>query len=247
VPAQYRAKLLTLGIALALVLRAIFIAIGATLLNYFSFMFLVFGAILIFTGIKLFQHRDEDPDVDDNALVRYTKKAMPVTPDYRGGHYFVKEAGKRHATPLFIAFVAIASTDILFALDSIPAVYGVTDEPFIVFAANAFALLGLRALFFLVDGLLDRLVYLSSGLATILVFIGIKLALHWAHGIWPGVPQISITFSLLVIAVVLVVTTVASLIKVRRDPQLHAHAGSLTGNVEHDHPGHLDTPERGQA
>jgi tellurite resistance protein TerC len=242
VPAAYRANLLTMGIALALVLRAIFIAVGATLLNYFSFMFLVFGAILVYTGIKLFQHRDEDPDIDDNALVRYTKKTMPVTPDYRGGHYFVKEAGKRHATPLFIAFVAIASTDILFALDSIPAVYGVTDEPFIVFAANAFALLGLRALFFLVDGLLDRLVYLSSGLATILVFIGIKLTLHWAHGIWPGVPEISIMFSLVVIAVVLVITTVASLVKVRRNPELHAHAGSLTGNVEHEHPGHVEPP-----
>ena len=185
VPAEHRHKLLTLGIALALVLRAIFIAIGATLLAYFSFMFLIFGAILIFTGIKLFQHRDEDPDIEDNALVRFTKRRIPVTEDYREGHFFVRENGVRMATPLFIAFVAIASTDILFALDSIPAVYGVTDEPYIVFVANAFALLGLRALFFLVDGLLDRLIYLSSGLAFILVFIGFKLVLHWAHGIWP--------------------------------------------------------------
>lgn len=237
VPAPHRHKLLTLGIALALVLRAIFIAIGATLLAYFSFMFLIFGLVLIFTGIKLFQHRDEDPDVDDNALVRFTKKAMPVTEEYHEGHFFVRIADKRHATPLFIAFVAIASTDILFALDSIPAVYGVTSEPFIVFAANAFALLGLRALFFLVDGLLDRLVYLSTGLALILVFIGFKLGLHWAHGIWPGVPEITIGFSLAFIAVVLTVTTIASLIAVRRNPELHAHAGSLTGNVENDHPG----------
>ncbi len=232
VPAQYRRNLLTLGIALALVLRAVFIAIGATLLSLFSFMFLVFGAILIFTGVKLFQHRDEDPEVEDNILVRATKRAVPVTDDYRNGHYFVREAAGLSATPLFIAFVAIASTDILFALDSIPAVYGVTDEPFIVFAANAFALLGLRALFFLVDGLLDRLVYLSTGLSAILVFIGFKLALHWAHLNWPSVPEISIGTSLGVIAVVLTVTTVASLVAVRRDPSLRAHAGSLTGHVE---------------
>ncbi len=232
VPAEHRHKLLTLGIALALVLRAIFIAIGATLLAYFSFMFLVFGVILIFTGIKLYQHRDQDPDVQDNALVRATKRRIPVTEDYREGHFFVRENGVRMATPLFIAFVAIASTDILFALDSIPAVYGVTNEPYIVFVANAFALLGLRALFFLVDGLLDRLIYLSTGLALILVFIGIKLSLHWAHGIWPSVPEISIVFSLVFIAVVLTVTTVASIVAVRRDPSKRAHAGSFTDNVE---------------
>ena len=232
VPAEHRHKLLTLGIALALVLRAIFIAIGATLLAYFSFMFLAFGVILIVTGIKLYQHRDQDPDVQDNALVRATKRRIPVTEDYREGHFFVRENGVRMATPLFIAFVAIASTDILFALDSIPAVYGVTNEPYIVFVANAFALLGLRALFFLVDGLLDRLIYLSTGLALILVFIGIKLSLHWAHGIWPSVPEISIVFSLVFIAVVLTVTTVASIVAVRRDPSKRAHAGSFTDNVE---------------
>ena len=245
VPAEHRHKLLTLGIALALVLRAIFIAIGATLLAYFSFMFLVFGVILIVTGIKLYQHRDQDPDVQDNALVRATKRRIPVTEDYREGHFFVRENGVRMATPLFIAFVAIASTDILFALDSIPAVYGVTNEPYIVFVANAFALLGLRALFFLVDGLLDRLIYLSTGLALILVFIGIKLSLHWAHGIWPSVPEISIVSSLVFIAVVLTVTTVASIVVVRRDPSKRAHAGSFTDNVEGragkghgDHTGH---------
>jgi tellurite resistance protein TerC len=232
VPAEHRRTLLTLGIALALVLRAIFIAIGATLLAYFSFMFLVFGAILVYTGIKLYQHRDEDPDIEDNALVRATKRRVPVTDDYRGGHFFVREEGIRKATPLFIAFVAIASTDILFALDSIPAVYGVTDEPYIVFAANAFALLGLRALFFLVDGLLDRLIYLSTGLAAILVFIGIKLVLHWGHGIWPSVPEITIQLSLGFIAVVLSIVTVLSVLAVRRDPSLRAHAGSFTDNVE---------------
>ncbi|MGB8021617.1 MAG: TerC family protein [Candidatus Nanopelagicales bacterium] len=237
VPVEHRRSLLTMGIALALVLRAIFIALGATLLHYFSFMFLLFGVILIYTGIKLYQHRDQDPDVTDNAMVRAVKRAIPVTPDYHGGHLFVREGGHRMATPLFIAFVAIASTDILFALDSIPAVYGVTDEPYIVFVANAFALLGLRALFFLVDGLLDRLVYLSTGLALILVFIGFKLALHWAHGVWAGVPEISIGFSLAVIVGVLTITTITSLVAVRRNPELRAHAGSFTDNVEPEAPG----------
>lgn len=243
VPAEHRRTLLTLGIALALVLRGIFIAIGATLLTYFSFMFLIFGVILIVTGIKLYQHRDQDPDIEDNALVRATKRAVPVTEDYREGHFFVHEDGVRKATPLFIAFVAIASTDLLFALDSIPAVYGVTDEPYIVFVANAFALLGLRALFFLVDGLLDRLIYLSTGLAMILVFIGFKLALHWAHGVWPQVPEITITFSLAVIVVILTATTIASLIAVRRNPELRAHAGSFTDNVRDDAAG--GTPPAG--
>ena len=131
------------------------------------------------------------------------------------------------ATLLFVVFVAIGGTDILFALDSIPAVFGVTSEPFIVFTANAFALLGLRALFFLVTGLLDRLVYLSAGLAVILAFIGVKLILHWAHGIEHRVPEISTSVSLIVIAVVLAVTTVASLIKSRRDPAARAHAGAV--------------------
>jgi tellurite resistance protein TerC len=130
------------------------------------------------------------------------------------------------ATPLFIVFVAIGGTDILFALDSIPAVFGVTDQPYIVFTANAFALLGLRALFFLVAGLLDRLVYLSAGLAVILAFIGVKLILHWAHGLEPGVPEISTAVSLIVIGAVLTVTTVASLIKSGRDPAARAHAGA---------------------
>ncbi len=133
-------------------------------------------------------------------------------------------------TPLFIVLIAIGSTDLLFALDSIPAVFGVTDEAFIVFAANAFALLGLRALYFLVTGLLDRLVYLSIGLSIILAFIGAKLMLHWAHLQWKDVPEISTGFSLVVIAIVLVITTVASLIKTSRQPEMKAHAGSLRGH-----------------
>ena len=230
VPPQYQQKLLILGIALALVMRAIFIAIGATLLAYFSFMFLLFGLLLIYTGFALYKHRDEDPEVGDNVLVTATKKVLTTTDDYVEGKFFTRINGKLAATPLFIAFIAIGTTDLLFALDSIPAVFGVTSEPYIVFVANAFALLGLRALFFLVKGLLDRLVYLSIGLAIILVFIGIKLVLHWAHGIWPEVPEVSTGLSLAVIVAVLTITTIASIVAVRKDPDRVAHAGSVRGH-----------------
>jgi tellurite resistance protein TerC len=230
VPEAHQHKVLTFGIIAALILRAIFIALGATLLELFSFMFLIFGLLLLATAIQLYRHRDEDPDVQDNALVRITRRIVPVTDDYHEGRLFIRENGRRLATPLFVVLVAIGSTDILFALDSIPAVFGVTAEPYIVFVANAFALLGLRALFFLVKGLLDRLVYLSTGLAIILAFIGVKLILHWAHGIWSGVPEISTNVSLIVIGVVLLITTGASLIKSRHDPTAVAHAGSLRGH-----------------
>jgi tellurite resistance protein TerC len=154
---------------------------------------------------------------------------LPITDDYVDGKVFTRVDGRRMVTPLFVVLVAIGSTDLLFALDSIPAVFGVTEEPYIVFAANAFALLGLRALFFLVKGLLDRLVYLSTGLAIILAFIGVKLVLHWAHGIVDAVPEIETPVSLALIMLVLVVTTAASIIKVRRDPTVRAYAGSLRG------------------
>ncbi|MCO4275994.1 TerC/Alx family metal homeostasis membrane protein [Pseudarthrobacter sp. HLT3-5] len=228
VPEKYQQKVLIFGIALALVLRAIFIALGAALLQLFSFMFLIFGLVLIVTAVQLYRHRNADPDVHDNVMVRVARRALTVTKDYDGGRMFTRSAGRRAVTPLFIVLLAIGSTDLLFALDSIPAIFGITAEPYIVFTANAFALLGLRALFFLVKGLLDRLVYLSTGLALILAFIGAKLVLHWGHGIDGRVPEISTNISLIVIAVVLTVTTIASLIKVRRDPTARAHSGSLT-------------------
>jgi tellurite resistance protein TerC len=227
VPQKHRQKALTFGIVLALIMRAIFIAVGAALLQLFSFMFLVFGLLLIWTGLQLYRHRDEDPEVEDNALVRITRRLLPTTTEYQGGQLVTRVDGRRAVTPLFIVLVAIGSTDLLFALDSIPAVFGVTEEPYLVFAANAFALLGLRALFFLVQGLLDRLVYLSTGLAVVLVFIGVKLALHWAHTLSDAVPEIPTLLSLAVIAAVLAVTTAASLVKARRDPAARAHAGSL--------------------
>lgn len=234
VPEKYQQKVLIFGIAMALVLRAIFIALGAALLQLFSFMFLIFGLILIVTAVQLYRHRNADPDVHDNVLVRVARRALTVTKDYEGGRMFTRSAGRRAVTPLFIVLLAIGSTDLLFALDSIPAIFGITAEPYIVFTANAFALLGLRALFFLVKGLLDRLVYLSTGLALILVFIGVKLVLHWGHGIDGRVPEISTNTSLIVIAAVLTVTTIASLIKVHRDPTARAHAGSLTAEDTSD-------------
>jgi tellurite resistance protein TerC len=227
VPAEYQQKALTFGIVMALVMRAIFIAVGAALLQLFSFMFLVFGLLLIWTAVQLYRHRDEDPEVEDNALVRITRRVLPTTTEYQQGRLVARAGGRRAVTPLFIVLVAIGSTDLLFALDSIPAVFGVTDEPYLVFTANAFALLGLRALFFLVQGLLDRLVYLSTGLAVVLGFIGVKLILHWGHTLSDAVPEIPTLTSLVVIVAILAVTTVASLARSRRDPAARAHAGSL--------------------
>jgi len=238
VPAEHQQRVLTFGILAALILRAIFIALGAALLSAFSFMFLVFGLLLIFTAVQLFRHREEDPSVEDNALIGVARQRLPFTDQYHGGNLFTNIDGARVATPLFLVLLAIGSTDLLFALDSIPAVFGVTEEAYIVFAANAFALLGLRALFFLVSGLLDRLVYLSTGLALILAFIGAKLILHFAHLQEKSIPEISTGTSLIVIAVVLTVTTVASLAKVRREPEARAHAGSLRGHRDvRDKPG----------
>jgi tellurite resistance protein TerC len=237
VPAEYQQKVLTIGILLALVLRAIFIALGAALLAAFSFMFLVFGILLVATAVQLFRHRDQDPSVEDNALVAIARRRLPFTDRYEDGRLVTRLDGRRVLTPLFLVLLAIGSTDILFALDSIPAIFGISREAFIVFAANAFALLGLRALFFLVSGLLDRLVYLSTGLSLILALIGVKLILHFGHLQSDQVPEIATSTSLILIVVILTVTTVASLVKVRKDPAARAHAGSLR-----DHPPKREEP-----
>jgi tellurite resistance protein TerC len=234
VPARHQQRVLIFGIIAALVMRAVFIALGAALLSLLSFMFAVFGLLLIWTAVRLYRHRGEDPDVQDNPLVRASRRILPVSDAYAGGKLITRAGGRRVATPLFIVFLTIGGTDILFALDSIPAVFGVTGQPYIVFAANAFALLGLRALFFLVTGLLDRLVYLSGGLALILAFIGVKLILHWGHGLDHRVPEITTAVSLIVIGVVLTVTTVASLAKSRGDPSARAHAGTVIGAPTQD-------------
>lgn len=236
VPPRYQQEVLTFGIIIALILRVIFIVLGAALLNAFSFMFLIFGLILLYTAVQLFRHRDEDPDVGENGLVKAARRFLPISDEYVDGKMTTRIDGKRMFTPLFLVLLAIGGTDLLFALDSIPAVFGVTEEAYIVFVANAFALLGLRALFFLVKGLLDRLVYLSTGLSIILAFIGVKLILHWAHkDINESVPEVSTPVSLGVILGILVITTVLSLMKSRKDPSLKAHAGSLRAGSDHQH------------
>jgi tellurite resistance protein TerC len=228
VPSIYHQRVLMIGVLLALVLRAIFIAVGAAALAAFSFTFVIFGAILIWTGFGLFKHWDEDPTPEDNFLVKAISKRMTITDKFDGSKAFTKIDGKKVATPMFLVFIAIASTDLLFALDSIPATFGVTQEPFLVFAANAFALLGLRALYFLLKGLLDKLIYLSLGLSIILMFIGVKLIFTYLHETWSEVPKIPTLISLTVIGLILAVSTIASLIKSKKDPTAHAHAGRVT-------------------
>jgi len=235
VPAEHQQKVLIIGIVLALILRAIFIAAGAALLSAFSFMFVLFGLLLIFTAVQLFRHREQDPSIEDNAIVGFARRRLPFTDQYDGGKLRTRVDGRKVFTPLFIVLIAIGSTDILFALDSIPAIFGITQEAYIVFAANAFALLGLRALFFLVSGLLDRLVYLSTGLSLILAFIGAKLILHFGHLQSDDIPEIETSTSLIVIVIILVVTTVASLLKSRRDPDARAHAGSIRDHSKREH------------
>jgi tellurite resistance protein TerC len=236
VPAIHQHKVLLIGILLALVMRGIFIAAGAALIAKFSWVFFIFGAFLIYTGWQLArENHDEEEDYKENLMLRMVRKVFPVTDDFHGSNSFIKIDGKRYVTPMFIVMVAIGSTDLLFALDSIPAIFGLTKEPFLVFTANSFALMGLRQLYFLLGGLLAKLVYLSIGLSVILGFIGIKLILEALHtntlpflnGGEPfHVPTIGIEVSLSVIIGVLAITTIASLLKVRRDPDSVKHIGA---------------------
>ena len=223
VPKQYQQQALLVGIVLALIFRGIFIALGAVAINQFSWVFYVFGAFLVYTAINLVRDTDHDDDAD-NAVVRFARNHLPSTDKWDGLKLYIKEDGKRLMTPMFLVIVALGTTDLLFALDSIPAIYGLTQEPYLVFTANVFALMGLRQLYFLLGGLLKRLVYLSQGLAFILFFIGVKLVLHALHenelpfingGEHVHVPEIPTLLSLGVIIVTLVITTVASLYKTR--------------------------------
>ncbi|MGX6606386.1 TerC family protein [Micromonosporaceae bacterium Da 78-11] len=228
VPRQFQQKVLLIGIVLALLMRGAFIAAGAALISQFSWVFYIFGAFLVYTAISLVKggENDED-DFKENVLIRWAKRALPVSSSFDSGKMTVMSAGKRLFTPMLIVMIAIGTTDLLFALDSIPAIFGITKEPYLVFTANVFALMGLRQLFFLLGGLLARLVYLNVGLAVVLAFIGVKLfleALHTnslsfingGHGVhWA--PEIPIWLSLLVILGTLGVATVASLAKSSRD------------------------------
>ena len=195
---KVQGKVLAWGIILALVLRLIFIMLGATLLDAFHITFYVFGAILLYTAWKLARHDDTEIEPENNPLLKQLRKRVTMTEDYDGDKLFTKVDGKRVATPLLAVFIVIASTDILFAVDSIPAIFAITQEPFIVFAANAFALVGLRALYFLLVGLMDRFVYLTQGLAVILAFIGVKMLLIdvWHVPIWLSLGVIAVTLAL---------------------------------------------------
>jgi tellurite resistance protein TerC len=227
VPRALQQRVLLVGVVGALVLRGIFIAVGATLIEKFAITFLVFGAILLLTAIKVYRdarsEEDAHVDVDKLAVVRLIRRFWPVTAEYHGTKITWKEAGRRALTPLGLVMATIIGTDIVFAIDSIPAVYGITSDPYLVFATNAFALLGLRALYFVLEGALSKLVYLGYGLSIILAFIGVKLVLHWAHGIWPSVPEIGSLFSLGFIIIVLTVTTIVSL-RAKPNPAIAEHA-----------------------
>ncbi|MGA1146724.1 MAG: TerC/Alx family metal homeostasis membrane protein [Candidatus Nanopelagicales bacterium] len=228
-PSNLHQRVLLVGVVLALFMRAIFIAIGAAAIAAFAFTFVLFGALLLWTGVQLMRHRNEDPDPMQNIIIRNIRKRFRFADEYDGTKLFTRIDGMKVATPLLLVMVAIGGTDLLFALDSIPATFGVTQEPYLVFAANAFALLGLRALYFLLKGLLDKLVYLSTGLSVILIFIGFKLILTYFHEVFPEtVPKVETTWSLAFIAIVLAVVAVASWIKTRKDPAAVAHAGRLT-------------------
>ncbi len=227
VPRAYQQKLLLIGIVMALVMRAGFIALGAAAINAYSWVFYIFGIFLIVTALKLARESGHEREVEverENRIVSLVRRFVPTTDDYDGDKFLTRINGKRAVTPMLLALVAIGFTDLLFALDSIPAIYGLTEEAYIVFTANAFALMGLRQLYFLIGGLLDRLIYLSAGLSIILGFIGIKLVLHALHkntlgfindGAYVNVPEISTQMSIGFIAVVLIVTTVASLWRTR--------------------------------
>jgi tellurite resistance protein TerC len=235
VPAIHQHRVLLVGIAIALVMRGVFIALGAVAIQEFSWVFYLFALVLLVTAYKLMRENHEETDeYKENVLLRLVRRTVPVTDDFHDAKMVVRLDGRTFVTPMLVVMIAIGTTDLLFALDSIPAIFGLTQEPYLVFTANAFALLGLRQLYFLLGGLLNKLVYLSYGLAVILAFIGVKLVLEALHtndlpfingGDPVPVPEIGIAVSLSVIIGVLAITTVASLIKVRRDPGSAMHLG----------------------
>ncbi|MET9950859.1 TerC family protein [Streptomyces sp. NPDC006339] len=239
VPSHLQQRVLLIGVLIALVLRAIFIAAGAAIIASFSWVFYLFGAFLIYTAWKLIQEAradEEEEEFEENRLLKSIEKKFGVADRYHGTKLFIRNNGKRVLTPLMVVMLAIGTTDVLFALDSIPAIFGLTQDPYIVFTANAFALMGLRQLYFLIGGLLKKLVHLSYGLSVILGFIGVKLVLHALHESGVHVPEISIPFSLAVICGVLVVTTITSLIASKKQAEREAaeSGGTPAGEIEKD-------------
>ncbi len=237
VPRQYQQTALMIGIVLALIMRAIFILVGAAAINEFSWVFYIFGLFLIYTAAKLAKEGGEDEDeYEENKLIKFVERRFPATKEYDGTKLFTKENGKRLITPMFIVILTLGTTDLLFALDSIPAIYGLTKDPYLVFTANIFALMGLRQLYFLIGGLLERLIFLSYGLAILLGFIGVKLVLHAMHtNELPFInggeaihwaPEIPIWLSLVVIIGILAVTTVVSLVVSKKRTREELEAGT---------------------
>lgn len=226
VPKIYQQKVLMIGIVIALILRGIFIAVGAALIENFTWVFYLFGALLLFLAYRqAFSHGGSNPV--DGRFMRFVRRHLPVTNEYHEDKLTVRKDGRRWVTPMLLTIIAIGFVDLIFAVDSIPAIYGLTEEAYIVFTANVFALMGLRQLFFLIGGLLERLAYLAQGLAVILAFIGVKLLIHALHknelpfinGGEPitVIPEIPIWLSLLFIAGTIAVATIASLMKTRGD------------------------------
>jgi TerC family integral membrane protein len=224
VPAIAQDKVLYIGIVVSMLLRAVFIAAGAAAIGAASWVFYLFGAFLVYTAVRLALETDEEDDeYEENAVVRGLRRVVPIAPGYAGTSLTTRTAGRRMVTPMVVVIAAIGIANVVFALDSIPAIFGLTTDPYVILTANAFALMGLRQLYFLIGGLLERVVYLNKGLALILAFIGFKLlieALHGSHVDALGpvhLPEIGIAVSLAFILVTLVATTAASLVKTRLD------------------------------
>ncbi|MFB7300958.1 TerC family protein [Streptomyces rubiginosohelvolus] len=235
VPSHLQQRVLLIGVLIALVLRAIFIAAGAAVIANFSWVFYIFGAFLIYTAWKLIQEAragEDEEDWEENRLLKKIETRFGVADQYHGTKLFIQKNGKRILTPLMVVMLAIGMTDVLFALDSIPAIFGLTQDPYIVFTANAFALMGLRQLYFLIGGLLKKLVHLSYGLSVILGFIGVKLVLHALHENGVHTPEISIPFSLSVIGGVLVITTITSLIASKKQAAAEAEEAAKAEAAE---------------
>ena len=235
VPEQHQHRVLTIGILIALLLRGILIVLGAAAIERFAATFFLFGGFLMWTAVTVWRSGGEEADPEGNALIRFVEKHVPSTREYHGTKLWVRIDGQRLITPMLLVMLAIGTTDLLFALDSIPAVFGLTQEPYLVFTANAFALMGLRQLYFMLHGLLGRLIYLSKGLAIILGFIALKLILHALHETTDlDVPVISTAFSLVVIVGVLAVTAILSILAVRRDPALRVQSPEVQAEEDAD-------------
>jgi len=218
VPAAYQHRVLFWGILGALLMRGTLIAVGATLLKEFHWIIYVFGAFLVFTGIRMALHRNEEMHPEQNPLIRFVRRIMPVTDNYEGDKFFIRRAGKLIATPLFLVLLLVESTDLVFAVDSIPAIFAVTNDPFIVYTSNVFAILGLRSLYFLLAGVVDKFYYLKLGLSVVLVFVGIKMLLVDLY-------KIPVGLSLGVIASILAISVMASLWRAQRLLKLEKSAG----------------------